>query len=139
MYMSLDSLQLFGFYNVHGIVMVMDLRNVFRMMVQVGFIDGIGLKYYGTGYVWGLSNLKWTKTAKLCKSISDSSGRHRRRPYCRGHRRSRSSVNRKRNDAKGKKLVKSAVKIAPYVSPSSFPYPKPGLNSDFCSALAPAH
>jgi hypothetical protein len=30
---------------------------------------------------------------------------HRRRPYCRRHRRSRSSVKRKRNDAKGKKLV----------------------------------
>ncbi|SAM02232.1 hypothetical protein [Absidia glauca] len=32
---------------------------------------------------------------------------HRRRPYCRRHRRSRSSVKRKRNDAKGKKLVMS--------------------------------
>jgi hypothetical protein len=30
---------------------------------------------------------------------------HRRRPYCRRHRRSRSSGKRKRNDAKGKKLV----------------------------------
>ncbi|SAL97860.1 hypothetical protein, partial, partial [Absidia glauca] len=45
----------FGLYNVHGIVMVMDLRNVFRRIIQVGFIDGIGLKGYGTGYVWGRS------------------------------------------------------------------------------------
>ncbi|SAM03525.1 hypothetical protein [Absidia glauca] len=55
MYMSLDSLQLFGLYDMHGIVMVMDLRNVFRRMIQVGFIDGIGLKSYRTGYVWGRS------------------------------------------------------------------------------------
>jgi hypothetical protein len=32
------------FYKLHGIVMVMDLKNVFRRMIQVGFIDGIGLK-----------------------------------------------------------------------------------------------
>ncbi|SAM04433.1 hypothetical protein [Absidia glauca] len=50
MYMSLDSLQLFGLYNVHGIVMVMDLRK-------------------------NVSKWRWAKTAKLCKSISDSSGR----------------------------------------------------------------
>ncbi|SAM03116.1 hypothetical protein [Absidia glauca] len=55
MHMSLDLIQLFGLYNVHGIVMVMDLRNVFRRMIQVGFIDATGLKGYGTGYVWGRS------------------------------------------------------------------------------------
>jgi hypothetical protein len=32
---------------------VMDLRNVFRKMIQVGFIDGTGLTSYGTGYVGG--------------------------------------------------------------------------------------
>jgi hypothetical protein len=42
-------------YSVHGIVKVMILRNVFRRMIQVCFIHGIGLKGYGTGYVWGHS------------------------------------------------------------------------------------
>ncbi|SAL96018.1 hypothetical protein, partial, partial [Absidia glauca] len=55
MYLSLDSLQLFGLYNVHGIVMFADLRNVFREMIQGGFIDGVELKGYATGYVWGRS------------------------------------------------------------------------------------
>jgi hypothetical protein len=35
--------------------MVVDLRNVFRKMIQIGFIDGRGLKGYGTRYVWGRS------------------------------------------------------------------------------------
>ncbi|SAM02375.1 hypothetical protein [Absidia glauca] len=58
MYRPLESLQLFGLYDVHGIVMVVDLRNVFHIMIQVGFIDGIGLKGYGTGYVWSRSKAK---------------------------------------------------------------------------------
>ncbi|SAL95938.1 hypothetical protein [Absidia glauca] len=56
--------------------MVMELRNVFHRVIQVGFIDGIGLRDYGTGYIWGrISKWRRTKTAKLCKSIQDSSGR----------------------------------------------------------------
>ncbi|SAM03199.1 hypothetical protein [Absidia glauca] len=51
MYVSLDSLQLFGFYIVYGTVMVMDLRKVFRRMIQVGFIDVMGLMGYGTDHV----------------------------------------------------------------------------------------
>jgi hypothetical protein len=31
--------------------MVMDLKKVFRRMIQVGFIDGIGLRGYDAGYV----------------------------------------------------------------------------------------
>jgi hypothetical protein len=41
--------------------MVMDLKNVFRRMIQIGFIDGIGLRGYGICYVWGRSeaNVLW--------------------------------------------------------------------------------
>jgi hypothetical protein len=35
--------------------MVVDLRNFFRRMIQVGFINGIGLMGYSTGYIWGRS------------------------------------------------------------------------------------
>jgi hypothetical protein len=35
--------------------MVMDSKNVFRRIIQVDFIDGIGLMGYGTDYVWGRS------------------------------------------------------------------------------------
>jgi hypothetical protein len=35
--------------------MVVDLERAFRRMIQVGFIGGIGLKGYGTDYVWSRS------------------------------------------------------------------------------------
>ncbi|SAM01823.1 hypothetical protein [Absidia glauca] len=56
---AIKTTQWFGLYKVHGIVMVVDLRNVFRRMIQVGFIGGIGLRGYGTGYVWGRRS-KWS-------------------------------------------------------------------------------
>ncbi|SAM06707.1 hypothetical protein [Absidia glauca] len=104
MYMSLDSLQLFGLYNAHGIVM--DLRNVFRRMIQVGFIDGIGLRAMVKA-MFGVVVKLMSNGNKLFAFLSDmkqwwSRPWHRRRPYCRRHRRSRSSAKRKRNDAKGK-------------------------------------
>ncbi|SAM02481.1 hypothetical protein [Absidia glauca] len=56
-------------YNVHGIVMVMDLKKVFRTMIQVDFIDVMGLMGYGADYV-----------EAVVKLLSNGDGQ--RRPGC---------------------------------------------------------